>query len=207
MKLKIFSLLLFIAASLIATAQTADKKDAAAKKDSLILAKLKAKGTYPVVKSCAKSGVLPVEGITEKPDNNTRYKLLISLAIGSSEGEKVKKLNKGLEEAGRILNLHVAAGIPKEKIDLVIVTHGKALYALFNNDAFKQEFKADNPNITVIKELQDAGAKFIACGQAMGFLEIKNEQLLPSVKIAMSAKVALSTYQQKGYALYELDEE
>ena len=203
MKLKLIALLFCLVATFVASAQTSDKKDAAAKRE----AKLKAKGMYPVVKSGVNCGVLPVPGITEKPDSTIRYKLLISLGIGSSEPDKVKELNKGLAEAGRILNLHVAAGIPKSQIDLVIIIHGKALYALFNNEAFKQEFKIDNPNTAVIHELEDANAKFIACGQAMQFLEIKNEQMLPEVKIAIAAKVALSTYELKGYALYELDEE
>ena len=203
MKLKLIALLFCIMATFVAPAQTTDKKDAAAKRE----AKLKAKGMYPVVKAGVNCGVLPVPGITEKPDSTIRYKLLVSLGIGSSEPDKIKELNKGLAEAGRILNLHVAAGIPKNQIDLVIVTHGKALYALFNSEAFKQEFKIDNPNAAIIHELEDAGAKFIACGQAMQFLEIKNEQMLPEVKIAIAAKVALSTYELKGYALYELDEE
>ena len=203
MKLKLIALLFCLAATFGASAQTTDKKDAAAKRE----AKLKAKGMYPVVKSGVSCGVLPVPGVTEKPDSTIRYKLLISLGIGSSEPDKVKELNKGLAEAGRILNLHVAAGIPKSQIDMVIVTHGKALYALFNSEAFKQEFKIDNPNTAVIHELEDAGAKFIACGQAMQFLEVKNDELLPGVKIAMAAKVALSTYQQKGYSLYDIDEE
>ena len=101
----------------------------------------------------------------------------------------------------------MVAGIPKENIDLVIVTHGKALYAIMNNEAFKKQFKVDNPNLTIIDELEKGGAKFIACGQAMSFLEIKNGELLPEVKIALAAKVALSTYQQKGYALFEIDQE
>jgi len=41
----------------------------------------------------------------------------------------------------------------------------------------------------------------------MGFLEIKNSDLLPTVKVALAAKVALSTYQLKGYTLFEVDEE
>jgi hypothetical protein len=34
--------------------------------------------------------------------------------------------NAGLLEAMRILNLHVAAGVPAEKIDAVVVFHGPA---------------------------------------------------------------------------------
>jgi intracellular sulfur oxidation DsrE/DsrF family protein len=208
MKFKISLLLFCLTVSTIAIGQATDKKKpAVSKKDSLMLAKFAAKGIYPAIKASKLSAVLPVDGITEKPDINVKYKLLISLSLGSSEAEKVKELNRGLAEAGRIINLHLAAGVPKENLDVVIVTHGKALYALLNDEAFKKQFKGDNPNVAIVKELEGIGAKFIACGQAMQFLEIKNEQLMPEVKIAMSAKTALSTYQLKGYALYEIDEE
>ena len=208
MKFKISLMVFCLAISIVVTAQTADKKKPAmSKKDSLMLAKFNAKGIYPAIKASKFSGVLPVEGVTEKPDVNLKYKLLISLASGTNDAEKVKELNRGLAEAGRLINLHLAAGISKSNLEVVIVTHGKALYALLNNDAFKKQFKADNPNAAIVKELEDVGAKFIACGQAMQFLEIKNEELMPEVKIAMSAKTALSTYQLKGYVLYEVDEE
>jgi len=208
MKFKLILLLFCLATAFIATAQSADKKDAViSKKDSLRLAKFKAKGTYPLIKGSPFSGVLPVSGITEKPDNNLKYKLVISLTAGTKDPDKIKELNKGLAEIGRIINLHVAAGVPIENLVVVIVTHGPAILALLNDESFKKEFKAANPNLAIIKELESAGAKFIACGQAMQFLEVKNEDLLPTVKIALAAKVALSTYQLKGYAFYEIDEE
>ena len=201
MKFKISVLFFCMAASILATAQTADKKD------NMRLAKLNAAGTYPLIKASKFSGVLPVSGITEKPDSNLKYKLLISLTAGTGDPEKIKELNRGLAEVGRIINLHLAAGVPKRNMEVVIVVHGKALYALLNNEAFKKAYKVDNPNADIIQELEGAGAKFIACGQAMQFLEVKNEQLLPSVKIALAAKVAISTYQLKGYALFEIDEQ
>jgi len=208
MKFKITLLLFCLAITVVTQAQSADKKKPAmSKKDSLLLAKLGAKGTYPAIKASKFSGVMPVDAITDKPDINLKYKLVISLASGTNDPDKIKELNRGLAEAGRIINLHLAAGVPKENMEVVIVTHGKALYALLNSEAFKRQFKAENPNADIIKELENAGARFVACGQAMQFLEIKNEELLPEVKIALSAKTALSTYQLKGYVLYEIDEE
>lgn len=208
MQFKIYLLLFCLSVSIITIGQTADKKGPVmSKRDSILLSKFNAKGYYPAVKASKFSGVMPVDGITEKADSNMKYKLVISLTAGSSEAEKAKELNRGLAEAGRIINLHLAAGVRKENLDVVIVTHGKALYALLNAKAFKKQFKYDNPNITIIKELEDSGAKFIACGQAMQFLEIKNEELLPEVKIAVAAKVAVSTYQLKGYSLFEIDDE
>ena len=166
-KFKFSAIILLLATALLSIAQTsanANKGATISKKDSLRLAKFKATGVYPVIKASKFSGVLPKEGITEKPDSNIRYKLLISLTT-DAEGDKINEINRGLAEVGRILNLHIAAGIPKQNIDLVIVTHGHALFALLNNEAFKkQHTKAIILNIAIIKELENAGAKFIACG-------------------------------------------
>ena len=206
MKHKVSILLFCLVVSMTAGAQSADKKKPPmSKKDSLMLAKFAAKGTYPAIKASKFSGVMPVDGISEKPDINLKYKLVIGLASGTNDPDKIKELNRGLAEAGRYINLHMAAGVPKENLEVVMVIHGKALYTLFNEAAFKKEFKTDNPNSAIVKELEDAGVKFIACGQAMQFLEIKNEELRPEVKIALSARTAISTYQLRGYALYEIE--
>jgi hypothetical protein len=37
------------------------------------------------------------------------------------------------------MNLHVAAGIPKENIDLVLVVHAGALNAFLTNEKYKKE--------------------------------------------------------------------
>ena len=209
MKMRLLLLLLCFLPAFMVHAQNADKKDAPpiSKKDSLRLAKFKAKGTYPLIKASPYSGVLPVSGITEKPDAMQKYKLVFSLTTGTRDADKIKEVNRGLAEIGRIINLHIAAGVSVENLDIVIVTHGQAMFAILNEPAFKKEFKSENPNLTIIKELESAGARFVACGQAMQFLEIKNDELLPSVKVAIAAKVALSTYQQKGYTQFEIDEE
>jgi len=210
MKSKIYILLFCLLHGLLMHGQNSDGKvPIISKRDSLRLAKYKARGIYPLIKASKFSGVLPMDGITEMPDKTMKCKLLFSLTTGFIEGakDKEKELNRGLAEIGRIINLHVAAGVPKENLDLVIVVHSKATYALLTNGAYKKEFKTDNPNLEIISELEGAGAKMIACAQAMQFLEVDKKDLNPNVKISLAAKVALSTYQQKGYALFEIDEE
>jgi len=206
-KIRIQLLLICLVALGTLNAQTNNKKEPAmSKKDNYRLTKLKKDGTYPLIKASPFSGVLPVNGISEKADKNLKYKLVVSLTT-NADGEKSKEINRGLAEVGRIMNLHMAAGVPRENLEVVIVVHSRAAYALVNNDAYKKEYKVDNPNCAIIKEMEDAGAKFIVCGQTLGYLDIKNEDILPTVKIALAAKVALSTYQLKGYTLFEVDEE
>ena len=77
--------------------------------------------------------------------------------------------------------------------------HAGALYAFTNNDVYKEKFKTDNPNLKLISELEALGTRFIACGQAMAFLDIKKEALLPVMKISVTAQTALSNNQLKGY--------
>ena len=163
--------------------------------------KLKAEAIYPVINAGEFSGVIPVKDPTEMPDPNMEYKLLFELTDNNPDSI-IKEINSGLVEVARKINLHVASGVPLKKIIPVIVVHGGALNALTTNAYYKDKYKVDNPNIKLIGELKAVGAKFIACGQAMAFLDLKKESLLPDVRISLTAQTALSNYQLKGYVKY-----
>ena len=188
---------------------TLDKKTQdsinAAKRDSIRWAKMDASATFPWFKTGTWSGVLPVEGVDFAPDPQKQYNLVFDFTHFNKDTSN-KSINDGLTEIARIINLHVAAGIPKDHIHPVIVSHAKALFSIFNNDAYLKKYKKDNPNIKIVNDMMAAGIKFIACGQAMNFLDIKKEQLYPGVKVAVSAKTTLSYFVQQGYMLYDIDE-
>jgi hypothetical protein len=124
--MKKLAFLLFAVIAVLATKAQPIAKDSSMRADSTakILAKAKAdstekvlltKATYPLIKSGKYSGVLPVDGITEKPDINQKFKLLLEVANGPKDSLEAKELNGDLVEVGRQLNLHIAAGIPKKK--------------------------------------------------------------------------------------------
>ena len=163
--------------------------------------RLKAVTIYPVIRGGEFSGVIPVKDPTEIPDPRIDYKLLFELTENNPDST-IKEINSGLTEVARKINLHVASGIPLKKIFPVIVVHGGALFALTNNAYFKEKFKVDNPNLKLISDLEGLGARFIACGQAMAFIDLKRESLLPLVKISLTAQTVLSHYQLKGYVKY-----
>ena len=165
--------------------------------------KLKSVTLYPVFKAGDESGVIPVKYITETPDPKMDYKLLFELITGNPDSV-AKQINFGLTEIARKMNLHVAAGVPLKKIFPVIVAHGPGLMAFTTNEFYKEKFKTDNPNLKIIRELEEKGAKFIACGQAMAFIDIKKEALLPVMKVALSAQTVLSDYMLRGYVLYKI---
>lgn len=165
--------------------------------------KLKDMAQYPLLNAGENSLVVPVTGLTEVPDPNLDYKLLFELTDNNPDSA-AKEINYGLTEIARKINLHVASGIPQKKIFPVIVVHAGALNAFTNNSYYQQRFKRDNPNIKAITDLQKLGAKFIACGQAMAFLNLNQSDLLPPVKIALTAQTVLSSYQLKGYVLFAI---
>ena len=168
--------------------------------------KLKTVTTYPVIPAITggeSSGVITVKDPTEIPDPKMDFKLLFELT-GNNPDSVSKEINYGLTEVARKINLHVASGVPLKKIFPVLVVHAGALFAFTNNAVYKEKYKVDNPNLKLINELEALGTRFIACGQAMAFLDIKREQLLPVMKISVTAQTALSNYQLKGYVLYQL---
>jgi intracellular sulfur oxidation DsrE/DsrF family protein len=167
--------------------------------------KLRASAVYPVFNAGEFSGVVPVKDPTEIPDPTITYKLLFELTDNNADSV-IKEANYGLVEVSRIINLHAASGIPVGKILPVIVVHAGALNAFCTNDRYKEKYKTDNPNLKLISELKNFGARFIACGQAMAFKKFTREDMLPEVKISLTAQTVLSGYQLKGYVLYSLSE-
>jgi intracellular sulfur oxidation DsrE/DsrF family protein len=187
---------------------TAEKDNIArekAMKDSLKMAKLFAIAQYPYVKGSKWSGIIPVDNPTEIPDPAHDYKLLFELTAKNPDS-LAKDINVGLDEVARVLNLHFASGIPANKIVPVIVIHGPGLEAIGTNEFYKKKHSMDNPNLKLIQDLEKAGAKFIACGQAMAFFDYKKDDLLPDVKISLTAQTVLSNYQYQGYVLYSIKE-
>ena len=216
---KLFLILLMITCSICSLAQTTNTDSLRnAKRDSTLRAmiaadsikvmkeyemkekedKMEARMIYPFIKGGKGSGVLPVSDPTEITDPNIDYKILFELT-GNNPDSIIKEVNGGLDEIARVINLHVASGVPAKRIFPVIVVHAGALHALKNNEAFQKKYKIDNPSIKLINDLKNMGAKFIVCGQAMQFLDIKKEELLPDIKISLTAQTALTQYQLKGY--------
>ena len=177
-----------------------------ATKDSIKWAKMTSLAYFPLIKAGTFSGVLPVEGVDEIPSPKRQYKLLFEFTLNFKDTSH-EKLNPGLVEIARVLNLHVASGIPISHIHPVIVVHGPSLFAIRNNDVFQAKYKKNNPNSKLIADLMENGARFIACGQAMMFLDVKKSDLYPGVKVSLTAQTVLSNYVGQGYVWYQVSDE
>lgn len=168
-----------------------------------------AKLMFPAVKNLW-AMVVAVEGIDELPDPNLEYNMVFDFTAIPTVGESKSKMdsaevNWGLTDIGRIYNLHVAAGIPKEKIHFVVAVHAFAARSFLKNEEYKKRFKIDNPNLSIIDELDKLGVKFLVCGQSLTWMGDKKEMLLPQAKVSLTAQTTLSSYQLKGYALKSMN--
>jgi intracellular sulfur oxidation DsrE/DsrF family protein len=162
---------------------------------------------YPAIKSAKWAGVVPVQPIDEMPDPEMQYKLLFELtgfAMKGQDSAAKTEINLGLSEVARQINLHEANGIPRKNINVVVVTHADALYSFMTNEKYKKKYGIDNPNIRLIKELQDYGVKMLVCGQAMTFYNLELEDLVPGIKQVLTAQTVISSYQLKGYVYYDM---
>jgi intracellular sulfur oxidation DsrE/DsrF family protein len=162
---------------------------------------------YPYIKGDINAPVAVVEGIDEKPDPSLTYNMVFDFtAFQEMEGRKFKMdssmVNAGLSDLARIFNLHIAAGIPKERINFVVAIHGgNATRSFFNNEAYQKRYKINNPSLPLIEELSNAGVKFLVCGQSLTWLGYNKTMLSPKTKVTLTAQTTLSSYQVKGYAL------
>jgi len=130
------------------------------------------------------------------------------------------KLNRNLVSAARFINMHTAAGVKGKNIKLAVIVHGTATkdmtraeyYAASQakNDKTKNDKARDdkggedikaNANAALIKTLIDHGVEFYVCGQSAAYYDVKNQDLLPGVKMALSAMTAHALLQQQGYTL------
>jgi len=109
-------------------------------------------------------------------------------------------INQQLTTIARFLNLHARHGIPRERLHAAAVVHGTGWMSLLSDSAYgaRSGGKA-NPSKRLVEELLANNVQLVLCGQTAGFRGVKREELLPGVKLAISAMTALNVFQAQGY--------
>lgn len=104
-----------------------------------------------------------------------------------------------LTNAANFLFLADHNGIPRDNRHLAVVIWGTATHSLLRNDAYRAVKGADNASAPILQALHDAGVQIIVCGEALINRKIDRRDLLPFVKIAPTASLALATLHTQGY--------
>ena len=112
------------------------------------------------------------------------------------------RANPELTTLSRFYNVHARHGNPEDRVRVAAVVHGNGWQSLLTDDAYAFRFgKKLNPSRTLVEELVQHGAQLVLCGQTSGARGFRREELLPGVKIAISAMTALNVLQADGYRL------
>lgn len=167
-------------------------------------ARMEHKMIFPLIRGSKMTGVLPVEFITHKTDPDAEIRLVFDFTQVTANNAQATHVNEGLEEVVRILHLHLATGIKKEKIYPVIVFHAGAVQSILNNDFYQRQYNTPNPNADMIQQLSVSGVQLVVCGQSVLLRELTPDDFLPEIQFALSAKTTLSYYQSKGYVLFNI---
>ncbi len=114
--------------------------------------------------------------------------------------KKVANQNQLIDSIARLLNMHHQTGHDITKFKIFAVVHGRAIYDVLNDKAYQSRFGRKNPNRSLVQALQQAGVRFVVCGQTMKFAGIDHSELIENVDVGLSAMSTLIFLQNKGYA-------
>ena len=130
-------------------------------------------------------------------NKNLEYKFIFDI-----KSNQVKNgVNKGLWTIARTLNLFELSGVPNKKIELVASIHGEATFITLNNNAYRDKFGRDNPNLNLIKQLKENGVELYVCSQATASRKINNRDLNINVIPALSGIAVLANHLLQGFTL------
>lgn len=141
--------------------------------------------------------IAPVDSDLPLP-KGTQMKIAFDVSAKATPGA----LSRQIETAARTLNMHVAAGVPQKDVQIVVIVHGPGAVDLLKPEVFaaRNDGKA-NGSMDAIRKLIGAGVEFYLCGQTAMGQNITKADLLPGVKMSLSAITAHAVYQQRGYTL------
>ncbi len=151
---------------------------------------------FPAVKSGG--GIFDVPEASPVVDKKMKYKIVVDLSKASVKPDSV---NESIDKLARLVNSHIEEGIPRENLSIVAVFHFTATPNILSDEAYQKKFGVINPNTLIINELARNGVRFYVCGQSLRARKLVDEPRNENIKVAQSALITFSTFQNMGYAL------
>lgn len=133
-----------------------------------------------------------------KTDTTKTYKVVFDIMDSPAD---LSQTNASLETAARFLNMHAQSGLPLEQLKVALVVHNKASKDVAHSAAYDKKYGVTNPNEDLMKQLMNAGAKIIFCGQSSVSRGFGKQDLIEGVQISLSAMTALIQLQDDNYRL------
>jgi intracellular sulfur oxidation DsrE/DsrF family protein len=137
-------------------------------------------------------------GARELPDPKTDYKVVFA---DNQDAKNPGDVNPMLPTIATYVNTLGKYGVPSEHRHLVIMFHHRTPDAdiVMSNEAYRERYGRDNPNIAIIHALKQAGVDLRVCGQGILARKIDPKQVNPDISIDLWAMTTLVNLQLKGY--------
>jgi intracellular sulfur oxidation DsrE/DsrF family protein len=137
-------------------------------------------------------------GARELPDPKTDYKVVFA------DGQDAKNpgdINPMLPTIATYVNTLGKYGVPADHRHIVIMFHQRTpdIDIVMTNEAYRERYNRDNPNIAIIHALKEAGVDIRVCGQGLIGRKIDVKQVNPDVQVDLWAMTTLVNLQLKGY--------
>jgi intracellular sulfur oxidation DsrE/DsrF family protein len=132
------------------------------------------------------------------PDPALDYKIVIDLKAPSPDPAKI---NPGLNNIARMLNLYAAGGIDPKQLKVVAAIHSNATYTVLDNKGYKAKYGVENPNLELISQLKSAGVGLYICGQSLVARNDGFDNINTDITIALSMLTVVTEHQVNDYSL------
>ena len=127
---------------------------------------------------------------------NLDHKIAFDIGTGSPGGR-----SKHLDGVARLINMLSASGVPMSRIHPAVVVHNAGMWDVVGDARYSKEFGAANPNAELVKQLLAKGVPIYVCGQSAAWSDVSKRDLIPGVKMALSAMNAHAILHSQGYSV------
>jgi len=157
------------------------------------LAQMSAFKEGPLIEGFGKNATVSTHTVSK----DAKFKVAFDVGSAADGGE----INRKFDSLARFINMHVAAGVNKDNIELELVVHGKASFDLLDNATYQKLHQLDNPNKPLLLALMNNNVRVILCGQTAAAYEISLGQLVEGSEIELSAMTAHALLQEEGFTV------
>jgi intracellular sulfur oxidation DsrE/DsrF family protein len=110
--------------------------------------------------------------------------------------------NPDLGRAAAFPGMLEGAGVDRDRVRVAVVVHGASIHDVTVAERYAAQYgDAANPNVAFVREIVDGGGEIWVCGVAAAAMGIGNADLLPGVRMAVSAMTAHAELQRRGFSL------
>jgi ubiquinone/menaquinone biosynthesis C-methylase UbiE/intracellular sulfur oxidation DsrE/DsrF family protein len=140
-------------------------------------------------------------GVVARPDAVHQPRAAAKVVFDVTAGGSAADINKGFDRVARLLNLYGAAEVDTNELKITIVLHGDGTSAVLRDEAYHDRFgEPKNPNLPLIRQLQEAGVEIVVCGQALNYKGFDDTEVAEFIPIAAAAMTVIIHKQMDGFA-------